>query len=154
VSGAYTFSAFDVFAVEPAYKTLFDQYRILGVELLFKPMIYSAVSQVLPVDFATAVDFDNKVTPSTIAAVCSYSTAVVQSSFQYVRRAFKPRPASTYYATAITSGYGIGEYGAWMDCSYDTVPHYGLLYYLSINAGAVYNIQVDAKYTIEFMQTV
>lgn len=148
--GGLSFQIADVFAAQPAYADLFDQYRILAVDCLFKPT--SSVSS-YP-DFITAIDYDNSPAVSTAGAISVYSTAVACSSNQFVRRRFKPRAAITYFNTAVTSGYGLQDYGAWMDCAYPRTPHYGLIYWVGVVLNTNYNITVDVKYTVEFGSTV
>lgn len=148
-SGAFSFAAGDVFAVQPAYLNLFDQYRIVAVECLFKP---NSVNTSFP-NFFTAIDFDNKAIPTLVTQIEAYSTCVCASAGQYVRRVFRPRAGTAYFNTSLTQGYGLQEYGAWMDCGSPNVPHYGLNYYITQSA-AVYSISMGVKFTMEFMATI
>lgn len=150
-AGQLTFSVGDVFSLHPALNSMFDQYRILGVEVLFRNATAN-LDSVLGGRCLTAIDFDSRSVPGSALDMNQYSTLVGTSVKQNHSRKFVPRCLNFVYNTASSSAYSLANPGMWNNCGYPNVPHYGLLYW--IDPVAVMTYAIDVKYDIEFQNSV
>jgi hypothetical protein len=107
-----------------ALTSLFDQYRIDGLEVWIKPTNGPAGGVVSEVDLFTVLDYDGG-TISNAAQANGYSTCIQSEFSDTQRRAFKPRIAYAAYSGAFTS-YANQQAG-WIDCGSTGVLHYGLI---------------------------
>jgi len=154
VSGAGTFITFSLSDMDdlPAFQTLFDQYRLMAVEVEFQAqgnVSVIASTAGAAVFFATAFDFDDNIPPSSIANIRQYT------SFKQVpcTRSFKRTlvPACALFV-GTTGGAQAPKTQQWIDIVHSTVGHYGLKTFLegSTTTGIAYNIVV--KYHWQFRQ--
>jgi len=110
-----------------SFTSLFDQYRIDWIEATFRPAFTAnplgVASSIYIPSLFTAVDFDDAVTPTSIAQLEDYANCTT-STYETVVRRWKPHAAIAAYAGAFTS-YGNVE-SPWIDASSTAVQHYGL----------------------------
>lgn len=127
VTGAAAGYAFNLATVPNAseFTTLFDQYRIKQVTVTFLPNYIQA-----NVPLYTALDYDDALTPPTLLSVFEKDTCRISEANQVVERTFNPRALREVYATPVTSGYETAV-SPWLDTQNDTVPHYGLKYFIA-----------------------
>lgn len=124
-----------------ALTSVFDQYRILGVEVFLNP--HTTIGE----SFATTgppsglaysvIDYDNSSTPSTVAQMLSYATCITSPITSRIRRCLRPRMALAAYSGAFTSYANMQ--GEWIDAVSPSVQHYGLKVLLDI--GTAGNLQ-------------
>lgn len=120
------------------FTSVFDQYMITYVEVKFVPDFSNnqtywrtdtnaTVSDDLPT-LITWTDFDDAVTPASEAAGLSNESHLIKPGGEVHVRKFTPRVATTYWQSAVASGYGTGMF-KWLDTgSSPSVSHYGLKY--------------------------
>jgi hypothetical protein len=141
-SKSYTFQMSDLTGIADI-ASVFDNFRILGVEVLISPRIVGPNTDLL--DLTTAIDFDGN-PPPTASGIAQYSTALTTSTNQQQIRSFRPMWANQVYNT--TTAYSNGPSDQWLDIAYPTIPHYGLLLYSGIATTAT-DFRIDVKYTFE-----
>lgn len=120
----------------PAYTefaSLFDQYRIEKIDLVFStrldPSSSSAAAQAWFPRLFTLVDNDDTTTPGgadELRQSARCQLAIVKPD-AFVKRSFAPKCLSTVYNTAVSSGYALSD-STWLDMATPSVPHYGLKY--------------------------
>lgn len=115
---------------------LFDQYCISKVKVTFFPrwsvddVEGTAAGNGNISSIFVVRDTDGAPTPfANSAAAMLHENVVVKRTNVPFSLTMSPKPASDYYKTAITTGYGAA--GAldglnWIDCVDSTVPHYGM----------------------------
>jgi hypothetical protein len=113
--------------------TVFDQYRIMGVEHKLVPMTTSPTpaSQTSGM-YATVIDYDDSVALASMAAAYSYADAVVCPTYKEQRRAYVPRMAVAAYAGAFTSYANLAP--QWLDVVSNGILHYGIK--IAVDGGA------------------
>jgi hypothetical protein len=141
-SKSYAFQISDLTGITDI-ASVFDNFRILGVEVLISPRIVGPNTDLL--DLTTALDFDGNPAP-TASGIAQYSTALTTSTNQQQIRSFRPMWANQVYNT--TTAYANGPSDQWLDIAYPTIPHYGLLLYSGIATTAT-DFRIDVKYTFE-----
>jgi len=111
--------------------TLFDQYRIVGVNIKFIPsqLVYTAAAQPL----LTVLDYDDA-TPIVVSSLYQYDTLKVAPASAYFERSLKPRTAIAAYAGAFTSFGNMS--GMWIDSASPGVIYYGVKYGILASANA------------------
>jgi hypothetical protein len=140
----YSFQLSDM-GQSAALSTAFDQYRILGVEVLISPR---ELSNTELLDMTSAIDFDGFSGTPTAAIIQDYSTCMTCSTNQQMLRKFRPAWANSVYGSSTTTNYSHGPADQWLDMQYTGIPHYGLILFIGITP-AVYDFRVDVKYTFE-----
>jgi len=151
VYGAIPFTL-DSVAEYTDFTSVFDQYRVTGLEFWFFPST-SVVENATPNAgmFITAVDLDDAATPTTDSQVMAYSSAQLSTGTQGQYRKFVP---SFQVATQVTGGglTGLSLQDGWVDLSSATVQFFGLKYVWQ-TAGAVYTYKVYFRAHLEFRST-
>jgi len=128
------------------FTALFDQYRIMYVEVAFIPI--SAVASIAPL--VSVIDYDDATVPTAVSDLWQYSTACYTAAGHTHIRRLHPRFDIAAYSGTFTS-YALAPYGQWVDVASPGVQYYGVKWALSATTsgttGAVYNIQI--KYHIQ-----
>lgn len=159
--GAFDFQLSNLGSVSD-FANLYDSYRIRGVEVVFRPvcvqMLVSGSSstddsvQNVPEMF-TAIDLDDKSTPTSVAQVQRYSTMVQTLATSGFRRVFQPRYLVSVY-NGLSSAYVLGDSDAWLDLANTGIPHYGLKWAMTPdsggNNGARFVYAVTVLYHVQF----
>lgn len=105
-------------------QALFDQYRILWVEVWLTPRVASPSTNANSGLFATVVDYDDSTSLSTFAQALDYENVQVASGFDGQYRKFRPHAAVSAYSG--TFGSFMNMESPWLDAVSTTVQHYGM----------------------------
>lgn len=120
------------------FSNLYDQYRLLGVKLVFYPQFTSynagtsTTAQAVAVpEIYTVIDFDSS-TPIGIPQLSQYKTLRRQFFNRPHTRYFRPLPmVAVTNATGVTAGSANISNKIWMDFADTGIPYYGLLVAIS-----------------------
>jgi hypothetical protein len=123
VTGAYYFLVNSLNNLS-ALTSLFDQYRIAKVEMLFIPQIILTNGN--SGRFTTVIDYDDNGSPGSENSLFEYQNALTCSGADGQYRTFVPHAAVALYSGAFTS-YG-NVPSPWIDAASATVQHFGLKY--------------------------
>jgi hypothetical protein len=131
---------------------VFDQYRIVGVEIKLIPHINSttgSAATAMSGQLYTVIDYDDATNLMAISALEAYDNCVSAPAYQVVRRCFAPRIALAAYSGAFTSF--ANEEAGWIDCASGNVEHYGLKVGTDPGTtGALQSWDLQIKAVIEF----
>jgi hypothetical protein len=131
-----------------AWASVFDQYRILKLQVSFRPrMNFESSSTANTGTFITVVDVDDSTALTTIAAAMDYATAVVGRGIEEQTRTFVPHLALAAYSGAFTSYANVEP--TWIDCASTGVLHYGVKTAWS-QTDAAYIIDSTTRVYLEF----
>jgi len=140
------------------YTALFDQYRIMKVEVDFFPLSIGVTnnnSSNTIVNFAsrliTAIDYDDSTAPSSTDALRQYSTAKVNLITDRFSRDFVPAISTMVYEGVSSTAYEPG-FKKWLSTNDPNVPHYGLKWAVPATVGIAnaYQSAVSCKVFLEF----
>lgn len=124
-----------------AWKELYDQYQIKGVQVRFVPKFseLSLVSStgtptgnakaVIP-EIATIIDIDDD-NAITYADMIENGTFRRQRFNREHKRYLVPRAATMIYNSSTSTAYGPMSRRQWLDMSNDNIPHYALKYQIT-----------------------
>jgi hypothetical protein len=118
---AGTFFALSSMNDASEYAAVFDQYRIMAVELTIMPSTMTVAG--LTGHLLSAVDYDDVAT-ITPALNAQKSTVVISNLQDTIVRSFTPRIALAAYSGAFTA-YSVGPSQSWINTASTTVQHYG-----------------------------
>jgi len=118
---AGTFFALSSMNDASEYAAVFDQYRIMAVELTIMPS--TMVTTGLTGHLLSAVDYDDVAT-ITPALNAQKSTVVISNLQDTIVRSFTPKIALAAYSGAFTA-YSVGPAQTWINTASTTVQHYG-----------------------------
>lgn len=162
VFGAYAFKLSD-FPSYTEFTALYDQFRIVKVDVQFLHLASainntnSASSIVLRCPrFYSVLDFDDSTAPTAIDDLRQYNNCITVNSDTSYMRSFAPASLELEYVSTILSGYS-PVFGKWHDCTYSSLPHYGLKYALDTTpiAGptSAFGYNVEVTLHLEFRQS-
>jgi len=100
----------------------------------------------------TIIDYDDANALGSLQAAQGYDNCQETPLGQYVERTFVPRVAMAVYSSAVGLFSSYGQKRSWLDTTSNTVPHFGLKYFIAAAPGtyaSVYSIEVDV--IISFM---
>lgn len=144
ITNVYTAANFTLnsFGGYTAYTALFDQYKIQEIEIWLEPSANNISSGFSL--YATAIDLDDSVTPTTFASVADHQGALVTGGACGHYHRFVPHIAVASYAGTFTGFTNNPD--QWIDSASPAVQHYGLKTALLTTAVAIgYNLTVRAK---------
>jgi len=118
---AGTFFALSSMNDASEYAAVFDQYRIMAVELTIMPSTQTVPG--LTGHLLSAVDYDDVAT-ITPALNAQKSTVVISNLQDTIVRSFTPKIALAAYSGAFTA-YSVGPPQTWINTASTTVQHYG-----------------------------
>jgi len=118
---AGTFFALSSMNDASEYAAVFDQYRIMAVELTIMPSTLTVAG--LTGHLLSAVDYDD-VASITPALNAQKSTVVISNLQDTIVRSFTPKIALAAYSGAFTA-YSVGPAQTWINTASTTVQHYG-----------------------------
>jgi len=118
---AGTFFALSSMNDASEYAAVFDQYRIMAVELTIMPSTLTVSG--LTGHLLSAVDYDD-VASITPALNAQKSTVVISNLQDTIVRSFTPKIALAAYSGAFTA-YSVGPAQTWINTASTTVQHYG-----------------------------
>jgi hypothetical protein len=137
-ASGFTFKMSDA----PGYaslQTAFDQYRIIGIEFIFKalntPTAPTTTGQCTS-HLLAAVDLDSVAAPTTYGDIGQFDkrSRILLSPGQSGVLAFKPSPIGDVDNTLGAAATLVLKPDAWMDFADPTVKYYGLKYLITQNA--------------------
>ena len=149
------------------FTTLFDNYRVTGVELEF---VYNSTSTYADPGGAPiasqpmvyyCIDTDDSTAPTNPSALLerdgTKTLALGDGKAHKVRIPF-PRVANAVYNGALFTGYGQGRPGQWIDCVNPGIPHYGIKFWfegmpVTTNPGAC-AITIRRKFFLETKEVI
>lgn len=147
--GSYDFKLSELYEVS-SYTSVFDQYRIVSVELIIIPVNQkplATTSNVSAPCLFMAYDLDDSGTPASINIIYNYENMLTLECGHSKIVRFKPAISLAAYSTAFDSN--ATKQDQWIDCANTGVTHYGFKYAANANATiAVW--QVVAKYCLQF----
>ena len=147
VSAAYQFTI-DALPGYTEFTSLFDQYKIKEVEMIFVPGATESVTSAANggVNF-TVIDYDDASNLGTgTGPYLQYENCLMTQGTEVIRRVIKPRAAMG----VLTGGSAyVGNIAApWIDCSNASVPHYGLKILLGSAAANPFAYTVLLRYKL------
>lgn len=105
--------------------SLFDQYRIIQIQIDFVPSSSSGVY----VPFYSAIDYDDYTVAAGLGDLLQYQTLMVTQSAAVHTRVFNPRIAAAAYGGVVFTSYANLPGTTWIDVASPSVNYYGLKYY-------------------------
>jgi hypothetical protein len=153
VSSAYSFALSQITDAS-SLATVFDQYRVLAVEVVLRPVASDLIAAtVLPTGLLyTVIDYDDTSVLTNGTLYTAYDNCIVTDTSRSQRRCFRPRVAAALYGGSTFTSYG-NVPAPWIDCTSNTVPHYGIK--VGIDQGNSTQLQtysLTATVEIEFRQ--
>lgn len=134
-----------------SYTTIFDQYRIVKIELTFigtnQAPNAAATLQRTPCIY-TAIDYDDNGTPASVATVLNYANVRIHAPGKTFTIAWRPHAAVGMYNGTNFSNYG-NLTSPWIDAASSDVLHFGVKVAIPSYA-FISAFQVIAAYTVEF----
>jgi len=109
-----------------ALQSLFDQYRITGVEVMFMPQVnmVAAAATATAGMLHTVVDYDDGTVLTSEQAALDYQNCLSSSFSDGHFRKFVPHAALAAYSGAFTSYNNVVS--PWIDAAYPSVNHFGV----------------------------
>lgn len=126
---------------------VFDQYRITGIEILFKCTLGEQMTAESG-SLVTVLDFDDSTALTTLASALDYSSSIVTKARENHRRCFVPRVAPAIYASGAFSGYGSAT-GQWLNSASSSVAHYGVKWALDPYSSAAAAMVITPYITLQ-----
>jgi len=151
-TGSYNFQLSGIDLVS-TYSALFDQYRIVAVDIRFRPQFNidqaAAVNSNLG-EFMTVIDYDDSTALSSWSAGRAYENNKVTNTMTEHHRMFKPHVAVAAYQGALTAFANFTS--PWIDVAYPNTQHYGVKWAFSggYNTTVLASYSVDAYLMVEF----
>lgn len=122
--GAY-FTLANQIAQYASFGSVFDQYRIMEVEVWIRPVSGTSGSvDTNGANYVTAIDYDDANTPTQVVNVQAYENAITAPLTNGQYRKFRPHIAIAAYNGSF-SGYQNQKSG-WIDIASNSVQHYGM----------------------------
>jgi hypothetical protein len=118
---AGTFFALSSMNDASEYAAVFDQYRIMAVEITIMPTTQLIAG--LTGHLLSAIDYDDVAT-ITPALNAQKSTVIISNLQDTIVRSFTPHVAIAAYSGAFTA-YAVGPAHQWINTASSTVQHYG-----------------------------
>jgi hypothetical protein len=138
VTNAFTVSA-NLFTGFAHAAALFDQYRIVGIEVYFNPQTTEGIptTTIGPPKglLRTVLDFDDGNALTSAGNAEAYSTCISTEVVKPQRRSYQPRCAQAAYSGTFAGFSNVPA--PWIDAASNTVQHYGLKFW--IDAGTTGN---------------
>lgn len=153
-TGAYNFQLASLSGYTE-FTALFDQYRIVGVEVQLIPNVTGSDANplstvVLLPNVHTVIDYDDDSTVGTLTTLMKYPSYRRTRGNQVHKRFLRPAAQIEVYKTAGTMGTS-AKWGQWLDCGDSTIPLFGMKYYVdATNSATTIAYQVYFKYYLEF----
>lgn len=113
------------FANFAGWATVFDQYRIMKVEIWVTPRTAPVATTSVPGRYVSVIDYDDVANFASVADSLEFDTAVVSTGSTAHYRCFQPRVAAAVYGGAFTK-FASPDPGLWLDVANADIQHYGL----------------------------
>jgi len=133
------------------YAAVFDQYRILLIEVRFLPASTEQTAAATTAGLMTSVlDYDDSNTPATISSLLEYETEMTVGGTTSFTRRYVPHAAVAVYSGAFTS-YG-NVPSPWIDVGSTAVQHFGVKTGWT-QTGSVYSYSIVVRAHVQFKNT-
>lgn len=146
--------------VSTDFTNLFDQYRIVSVDIHMVPRVNSNLASnpsALSV-FHYATDSTDATAVNSLADILQYSGCkrVNCNAVKDFHIKIKPQASDVFYNGSVVSGYGSAPGNTWINTGGTSanVAHYGLKYVWECNSGTTAYIESYITYALEFKQTI
>jgi len=103
---------------------VFDQYKILAVEVLYQPRNNFENAAVNLGRFHTVLDYDDSTVLTSVSQATNYENCITGQNYQAQRRCLRPRIAVAAYSGSFTSYANMAD--QWIDVASASVQHYGV----------------------------
>lgn len=140
-----------------AFKIMWSEYRIVKVELMFRPMFRAnnVIQQgtILIPQILVVFDGTSTSAPATVQEFQRYAGLVTQDDSQSFSVTCMPRIATPVYDGIITSAYSVGEGRTWLQTAQPSIPHYSVHVAVTGSgnlAGPFQQWNVMTRYTLQF----
>lgn len=151
--------------VQNQFPSIFDQFRINYVKCTFWAVSAQPGSTVnnKSVMLYTSVDLDGQnPLPATEQAILQRANTKQRvmtfggGNPQFHTHSLRPRTAEAIYASAVLSGYGLGDRKKWLDIrTAVNAPHYGLVYQIAAPDGiGTFQLRVQITYYLQFRKII
>lgn len=145
-----TFFTLALFDTGAEIKAMFQEYRIIELEIKFVPTTRVASNGTPSINtgnFHTVIDYHNANVPISFAELDEYKSLQVVQTGLYVTRTFSPRTLFLVYG-GVTPAYCTQTCMRWMSTDYNDAEYYGIKWGLGANVGLgniqIYSMQVSA----------
>jgi hypothetical protein len=120
--------AFTLSGVLPDYANwvaVYDQYRIVAVEVTFIQNNNAGTSNAVQGEIFSVIDYDDTNNLGSLSDAMAYPNVVICNLNDTVVRSFKPHVAVGLYGGSTFTSYG-NRADQWIDAASPGVPHYGI----------------------------
>jgi hypothetical protein len=143
VYGALNFSMANNVPDYTSLAAVYDQYRLMGAELIFRPRANMSTVAISGQPYTggflyTVIDYDDSTVLSSTSAAQAYATCIISGMHEDVRRSLKPRMAVAAYTGSFTGYTNMAE--QWIDCTSTGVLHYGIKYAVDQSPTAAFQV--------------
>jgi len=150
IFGSVNFNA-SQFGQFPDLAAVFDQYRILAVECIFRPTVNSVTqSTATPGELTVVIDQDDANAATSLTQLQEYGTQITKPGYKKIRRCFKPHIAMAAYSGAFSSFANVRD--QWLDVASPGIQHYGLKFGWSVTS-QVYSYDATIRAHFQFRST-
>lgn len=112
------------------FTNLYDQYRIVGVDIRWTPSVTQAIAGATPDQqlprLVTVADFNDGTVPTTLSNLTQYQSFRADLFNKTLFRSVKPRTALAVYNNLTNNGYALQDGPTWVDTGSAGVQHYGI----------------------------
>jgi len=155
-AGAFNFQLSADTGNSATYAALFDQYRVVAWDAVFRPkqsVTFDGVSTAFSQPLYVVIDFDDSTALASVAVATEYETCVQLEAYQSCRRSFIPLVnVPGFGAGAFASSIGVES--PWIDMAYPSVEHYGLKWYSPAQSASFIPVwELEFTYTVQFRST-
>jgi len=133
-----------------SYTNIFDQYRIVMLELTLLPGSGTVVSGGNSGMLSTVIDYDDGTNLTTVAQALDYATCLTTDGVTRHKRTYHPHTAEAAYSGAFTSF--ANRSNSWIDCASNSVQYYGLKTAWSATT-SIYVYDIIVRAWIQFRNT-
>jgi hypothetical protein len=118
------FLAFDGVSDYASYQAVFDEFKIEQAEVWLTPNLTTSTAETIG-QSVSVIDFSDSKTPTTIAGLLEYSTAVVGPANHGHYHKFTPQVDMAAFQAGATFGYAT-KAAPWLLLNNPSVQHYGV----------------------------
>jgi hypothetical protein len=152
-AGAFNIQLAADVANAAAYETLFDQYRIIECDAVFRPkqnVTFDGVATAYSQPLYIVTDFDDSTALTSVAQATQYDSCIQLEAYQSCRRSFVPMcNAPTFTGGTFSAATPLPA--PWIDLAYPSVQHYGLKWFSpSQGASFVPVWELEFTYVVQF----
>lgn len=146
------------------FEKLFDSYRIMKVQLTFRPQIEgtevnamanTTLSNFLKPRIMMYRDLDNLGSSQSEEDVLQRQDALIKDATQRFSYSVVPQVSNEIYRSSIATGYATMYKLQFLDVAFADIPHFGIRGFIEATSGGAndgpqFNYQVDIQYWLQF----